>query len=42
MKLGEEIYMEQPTNFEVKGNAHKMCQLKRSFMVLKNSLSNET
>ena len=36
-ELDEEIYMAQPTGFEVKGHERKMCRLKRSIYGLKQS-----
>ena len=36
-ELDEEIYMSQPMGFEVKGQEHKMCKLKRSIYGLKQS-----
>ena len=34
-ELDEEIYMSQPMGFEVKGQEHKLCKLKRSIYGLK-------
>ena len=36
-ELDEEIYMSQPMGFEVKGQEHKVCKLKRSIYGLKQS-----
>lgn len=33
--LDETIYMEQPKGFEVKGNKHIVCQLKKNLFDLK-------
>ena len=36
-KLEEEIYMEQPEGFKVKGQEHKVCRLKRALYGLKQA-----
>lgn len=36
-ELDEEIYMNQPIGFEVKGQERKVCKLKRSIYSLKQS-----
>ena len=37
-ELDEEIYMEQPVGFIVKGQERKVCKLQRSIYDLKQSL----
>ena len=36
-ELEEEIYMEQPVGFVVKGQEHKVCKLNRSIYSIKQS-----
>ena len=36
-ELNEEIYMEQPEGFIVKGQEYKLCKLIKSFYVLKQA-----
>lgn len=36
-ELDDEIYMDQPMGFVVKGQEHKVCKLKRSIYGLKQS-----
>ena len=41
-ELNEKLYMNQPLDFELKGQELKVCKLKRSIMVLRKHPDNGT